>query len=65
MSAERGRVIGRTGLAEASEAADRRAAVKDGGQILGAFIGARIEEDSVVSVRGNWIRGRGFRIIRT
>jgi hypothetical protein len=52
-------------LADAFEEADLRSALKDGGQVLGAFIVARTEEDFVIYMRGNWIRGRGFRIIRT
>jgi len=47
------------------EEADLRSGLKDGGQVLGAFIVARSEEDFVIYLRCNWIRGRGFRIIRT
>jgi hypothetical protein len=52
-------------LANAFEEADLRLALKDGGQVLGAFIVARGEEAFVIYMRCNWIRGRGFRIIRT
>jgi hypothetical protein len=47
------------------EEADLRSGLKDGGQVLGAFIVARSEEEFVVYMRCNWIRGRGFRIIRS
>ena len=47
------------------EEADLRAGLKDGGQVLGAFIVARSEDEFVIYLRCNWIRGRGFRIIRT
>ena len=49
----------------AFEEADLRAGLKDGGQVLGAFIVARSEDEFVVYMRCNWIRGRGFRIIRS
>jgi hypothetical protein len=52
-------------LASAFEEADVRSGIKDGGQVLGAFIVARSPEDFVIYLRCNWIRGRGFRIIRT
>lgn len=52
-------------MGDVFEEADLRQALKDGGVILGAFIVARSEEEFVVYMRGNWIRGRGFRIIRT
>jgi hypothetical protein len=52
-------------LGAAFEEADLRAGLKDGGQVLGAFIVARGEEEFVIYLRCNWIRGRGFRIIRT
>ena len=52
-------------MADAFEEADLRSGLKDGGQVLGAFIVARSEEDFVIYLRCNWIRGRGFRIIRT
>jgi hypothetical protein len=52
-------------LGDVFEEADLRAGLKDGGVILGAFIVARSEEEFVVYLRSNWIRGRGFRIIRT
>jgi len=52
-------------LDSAFEEADLRSGLKDGGQVLGAFIVARSEEDFVIYLRCNWIRGRGFRIIRT
>lgn len=43
-----------------------RAGLCGGGHILGAFIVTRgCPEEFVVYMRGNWIRGRGFRIIRT
>ena len=47
------------------EEADLRAGLKDGGLVLGAFIVARGEGKFVIYLRCNWIRGRGFRIIRT
>jgi hypothetical protein len=56
---------GRERLDNAFEEADLRSGLKDGGQVLGAFIVARSEEDFVIYLRCNWIRGRGFRIIRT
>ena len=49
----------------AFEESDLRSGLRDGGQVLGAFIIARGEEEFVVYLRCNWIRGRGFRIIRT
>jgi len=49
----------------AFEEADLRAGLKDGGQVLGAFIVARSEDEFVVYMRSNWIRGRGFHIIRS
>ena len=49
----------------AFEESDLRSGLKDGGQVLGAFIVARGEEEFVVYLRCNWIRGRGFRIIRS
>jgi hypothetical protein len=49
----------------AFEESDLRSGLRDGGQVLGAFIVARGEEEFVVYLRCNWIRGRGFRIIRT
>ena len=52
-------------MGDVFEEADLRAGLKDGGVILGAFIVARSEEEFVVYMRSNWIRGRGFRIIRT
>lgn len=52
-------------MGDVFEEADLRSGLKDGGQVLGAFIVARSEEDFVIYVRSNWIRGRGFRIIRT
>jgi hypothetical protein len=39
--------------------------LQDGGEILGAFIVARSDENLVVYVRGSWVHGRGFRIIRS
>ena len=56
---------GRERLDNAFEEADLRSGLKDGGQVLGAFVVARSEEDFVIYLRCNWIRGRGFRIIRT
>jgi len=56
---------GRGWLAEVFEAADLRKGLKEGGQLLGAFIVVRAPEEFVVYVRVNWIRGRGFRLIRT
>ena len=56
---------GRGWLAEVFEAADLRKGLKEGGQLLGAFIVARTADEFVVYVRVNWIRGRGFRLIRT
>jgi hypothetical protein len=58
-------MVGRGWLRDVFEEADLRSGLKDGGQVLGAFIVARGEEEFVIYVRGNWIRGRGFRIIRT
>jgi hypothetical protein len=52
-------------LGGAFEESDLRSGLRDGGQVLGAFIIARGEEEFVVYLRCNWIRGRGFRIIRT
>ena len=52
-------------MGDAFEESDLRSGLKDGGQVLGAFIVARGEEEFVVYLRCNWIRGRGFRIIRT
>jgi hypothetical protein len=49
----------------AFEEADLRSGIKEGGHVVGAFIVARAEEEFVVYMRCNWIRGRGFRIIRT
>ena len=62
---ERGRLDGRDRLAAAFEEADLRAGLNDGGQVLCAFIVARGEDAFVIYLRCNWIRGRGFRIIRT
>ena len=56
---------GRDGLGDVFEESDLRSGLRDGGQVLGAFIIARGEEEFVVYLRCNWIRGRGFRIIRT
>jgi len=52
-------------LADVFEEADLRAGLKEGGHVLGAFIVARSEDEFVIYLRCNWIRGRGFRIIRT
>ncbi len=52
-------------MAEAFEEADLRAGLRDGGLVLGAFIVARSPEEFVIYLRCNWIRGRGFRIVRT
>ena len=52
-------------MAAAFEEADLRAGLNDGGQVLCAFIVARGEDAFVIYLRCNWIRGRGFRIIRT
>jgi hypothetical protein len=52
-------------LADALEESDLRAGLKDGGQVLGAFIVARSEEEFVIYMRASWLRGRGFRIVRT
>ena len=52
-------------VGNAFEEADLRSALKDGGQVLGAFIVARSEEEFVIYLRCNWIQGRGFRIVRT
>ncbi len=56
---------GRDRLGNAFAEADLRSALKEGGQVLGAFIVARSEEEFVIYLRCNWIQGRGFRIIRT
>lgn len=47
------------------EEADLRAGLNAGGRILGALIVARSEDEFIVYMRANWIRGRGFRIIRS
>ena len=52
-------------MGEVFEEADIRMGLSDGGEILGAFIVARSEGDLVVYVRGSWVHGRGFRIIRS
>ena len=52
-------------MADAFEEADLRSGLKDGGHMLGAFIVARSEDEFVIYFRADWIRGRGFRIIRT
>ena len=52
-------------MAEGFEEAELRAGLKDGGIVLGAFIVARSTEEFVIYLRCNWIRGRGFRIVRT
>ena len=52
-------------MVDVFEEADIRSGLKEGGQVLGAFIVARGEEEFVVYMRCNWIRGRGFRIIRS
>ena len=52
-------------MAGAFEESDLRAGIKDGGQILGAFIVARSEEEFVIYMRPSWGRGRGFKIVRT
>ena len=53
-------------LPDALEEADLRTALKDGGQILGAFIVVRGHpEVFVVYLRCSWLRGRSFRIIKT
>lgn len=52
-------------MGDAFEESDLRSGLKDGGQVLGAFIVARGDDEFAVYLRCNWIRGRGFRIIRT
>ncbi len=52
-------------MGEVFEEADIRMGLQDGGEILGAFIVARSDENLVVYVRGSWVHGRGFRIIRS
>ncbi len=52
-------------MADVLEESDLRAGLKDGGQVLGAFIVARSDEEFVIYMRASWGRGRGFRIIRT
>jgi hypothetical protein len=52
-------------LANAFGEADLRLGLKHGGQVLSTFIVARSEEEFVIDMRCNWIRGRDFRIIRT
>jgi hypothetical protein len=52
-------------VGEVFEEADIRMGLSDGGEILGAFIVARSGGDLVVYVRGSWVHGRGFRIIRS
>ena len=49
----------------AFEEADLRAGLKGGGQVLGAFIVARSDDEFVVYLRCNWLHGRGFRIVHT
>jgi hypothetical protein len=52
-------------VGEVFEEADIRMGLSEGGEILGAFIVARGDEDMVVYMRGSWVHGRGFRIIRS
>lgn len=52
-------------MGDVFEEADLRAGLKEGGHVLGAFIVARSDDEFVIYLRCNWIRGRGFRIIRT
>lgn len=52
-------------MADAFEEADLHTALKDNGQVLGAFVIARGEREFVIYMRASWTRGRGFRIIRT
>ena len=52
-------------MGDAFEESDLRSGLRDGGQVLGAFVVARGEAEFVIYLRCNWIRGRGFRIIRT
>ncbi len=52
-------------MSDAFEEADLRAGMREGGQILGAFIVARTEEEFVIYLRPSWGRGRGFNIVRT
>jgi hypothetical protein len=47
------------------EESDLRAGLREGGQVLGAFIIARADDDFVIYMRASWGRGRGFRIVRT
>ena len=55
-------------MAEAFEESDLRAGLKEGGRILGAFIvvrGGTHSEEFVIYIRTDWVRGRGFRILRS
>ena len=52
-------------MAEAMEGADLRAGLDEGGAIVGALIVARAENCFVVYMRPSWVRGRGFRIVKT
>ena len=53
-------------LVDGFEEADLRSGLKAGGAILGAFIVERpAKPECVVYIRSDWIRGRGFRIVRT
>ena len=56
---------GRHCLGDVFEESNLRAGLKDGGQVLGAFIVARSEEEFVIYMRASWGRVRDFRIIRT
>ena len=62
---ERGRADESDRARNAFEEADLRSALKEGGQVLGAFIVARSEEEFVISLRCNWILGWGLRTIRS
>ena len=47
------------------EKADLHAGIRNGGRVLSAFVVERGATIFVVYMRGNWVRGRGFRIIRS
>ena len=49
------RVDGSDWVGNAFEKADLCSALNDGGQVLGAFIVARSEEEFVIYLRCNWI----------
>jgi hypothetical protein len=52
-------------MGEVFEKADIRKALEGGGEILGAFVVARSDDDLVVYIQASWVHDRGSRIIRT